>query len=171
MSPSDRPCVWPPPASPVYAGALERSLGLQLRRILSLLTSAIEQRMEPLGLTDAQWKPLLRLLLYAPESVSASALARDCHMDNGGMTRLLDRLQAKGLCVRERSESDRRVVLIALTPAGREVAEQLPTLMEAVQAQLLAGFDTAEETQLRQFLQRVHTNVQALDKKTNQNTL
>ena len=113
--------------------------------------------MEPLGLTDAQWKPLLRLLLDPPGT--AAALARMCHLDAGGLTRLLDRLEAKGLCQRERSQEDRRVVHVALTPEGQAVAAQLPALLGEVQDQLLQGFSAEEEAQLRDFLKRIYANV------------
>ena len=148
------------PAAPAPAQLLERSLGLQMRRITTVLGSAIDRRMEPLGLTDAQWKPLLRLLLGAPDT--AAALARDCQLDAGGLTRLLDRLQAKGLCRRERSAQDRRVVHIGLTPAGRAAAEQLPAILAGLQQDLLQGFSADEETQLRGYLTRLHTNAAGL---------
>jgi DNA-binding MarR family transcriptional regulator len=89
-------------------------------------------------------------------------LARSCHLDAGGLTRLIDRLQAKGLCQRQRSENDRRVVHVALTDAGRAVAEQIPPLLGALQEELLAGFSAAEQAQLRDFLTRMHANAQAL---------
>ena len=139
---------------------VEQSLGFQLRRIATLLGAEVDRRMEPLGLTDAQWKPLLRLLLDPPGT--AAALARVCHLDAGGLTRLLDRLEAKGLCQRERSQEDRRVVNIALTPEGRAVAEQLPAILAGVQRELLAGFDEAEEAQLRDFLARIYANTRAM---------
>ncbi|GAD21132.1 MarR family winged helix-turn-helix transcriptional regulator [Acidovorax sp. MR-S7] len=139
---------------------VEQSLGFQLRRIATLLGAEVDRRMEPLGLTDAQWKPLLRLLLDPPGT--AAALARVCHLDAGGLTRLLDRLEAKGLCQRERSQEDRRVVNIALTPEGRAVAEQLPAILAGVQRELLAGFDEAEEARLRDFLARIYANTRAM---------
>lgn len=139
---------------------VERSIGFQLRRITTLLGAEVERRMEPLGLTDAQWKPLLRLLLDPPGT--AAALARMCHLDAGGLTRLLDRLEAKGLCQRERSLEDRRVVNIALTPEGRAVAERLPAILTGVQDELLAGFSEAEEAQLRDFLARIYANTRAM---------
>lgn len=139
---------------------VERSIGFQLRRITTLLGAEVERRMEPLGLTDAQWKPLLRLLLDPPGT--AAALARMCHLDAGGLTRLLDRLEAKGLCQRERSLEDRRVVNIALTPEGRAVAERLPAILTDVQDELLAGFSEAEEAQLRDFLARIYANTRAM---------
>ena len=92
----------------------------------------------PSDLTDAQWKPLLRLLLGEHASAS-SALARECHIDSGALTRLLDRLEAKGLVQRERAAHDRRVVLVALTDAGRAIREQVTEVMELVAQTMLAG--------------------------------
>ncbi|AVP56678.1 MarR family winged helix-turn-helix transcriptional regulator [Pulveribacter suum] len=143
-----------------HAYAPERSIGLQLRRIVNQLGAAIECRVEPLGLTDAQWKPLLRLLAH--EHASATTLARECHIDSGGLTRLLDRLEAKGLVQRERAPHDRRVVQVALTGAGRAVAGQLPALLGGVQQQVLQGFDAAEQDALRGYLGRLEANLQAL---------
>ena len=139
---------------------VERSIGFQMRRITVLLGNEIDRRMEPLGLTDAQWKPLLRLLLDPPGT--AAALARGCHLDAGGLTRLLDRLQAKGLCRRERSQEDRRVMTIALTPEGRAVAERIPAILAEAQAQLLHGFGADEEERLRGYLARLYINTRAL---------
>jgi len=151
----------PPPAPPAQALYTPTdSVGLQMKRITALLGCAIDRRMEPLGLTEAQWKPLLLLLLSQPDT--AATLARSCHLDAGGLTRLIDRLQAKGLCQRQRSEHDRRVVHIALTDAGRAVAEQLPPVLHDVQNGLLDGFSAAEQAQLRDFLTRMHANAQAL---------
>lgn len=156
---SDEACPMLDPAVPVPF-EVERSIGFQLRRISTVLGAEVERRMEPLGLTDAQWKPLLRLLLDPPGT--AAALARGCHLDAGGLTRLLDRLESKGLCQRERSLEDRRVVNIVLTPEGRAVAEQLPAILTQVQKELIAGFDAAEEAQLRDFLARIYANTCAM---------
>jgi len=136
----------------------EDSVGYQMRRIVTLLGLEIERRMEPLGLTDAQWKPLLRLSLQ--DGATAAHLARLCHLDAGGMTRLLDRLENKGLCQRERSQEDRRVVHIALTPDGQAAAAQIPNQLESVHATALQGFKPAELAQLTDFLQRIYANVQ-----------
>ena len=69
---------------------------------------------------------------------TAAELARACHLDAGAMT-LLDRLEAKGLCQRERSAADRRVVNIALTEAGKAAAQAFHPSMRAAK-QLPAGF-------------------------------
>lgn len=138
-----------------------RSLGMQLRRIVTQLVATVDRRMEPLGLTDAQWRPLLCLLHGSP--ATATELARRCGLDTGGLTRLVDRLIAKGLCARERSDIDRRVVWISLTAEGRRTAEQLPAMLAVVQQELLHGIDSEDEARLRALLTHMERNVAAPD--------
>jgi len=84
----------------------EESVGYLMRRILSAVAQAVETRMcEPGGPTFPQWLPLYKLHVGAATTVAE--LARACELDAGAMTRLLDRLEAKGLCRRVRSLEDR----------------------------------------------------------------
>ena len=137
----------------------ENSMGYFMRRIMGVFSQQVEREMEPLGLTDAQWKPLLRLHLR--EAGTVAELARCCDMDAGSMTRLLDRVEAKGLLRRVRSSEDRRVVNIELTPDGLAAAAQIPVILSRVQNNALRGFSEAEWRSLQGFLQRIFTNVQA----------
>jgi DNA-binding MarR family transcriptional regulator len=89
-------------------------------------------------------------------------LARECQLDTGAMTRLLDRLEAKGLCKRVRSVADRRVVNIELTEEGRNAAKQVPYVLARVQNEHLAGFTTEEWLQLKDYMRRLLDNAQAL---------
>lgn len=148
-------------AEPHGAYDASRSLGMQLRRIVTQLVATVDRRVEPLGLTDAQWRPLLCLSHDAP--VTATELARRCGLDTGGLTRLMDRLVAKGLCARERSEIDRRVVYISLTPEGQQTAARLPAMLAVVQQELLAGISAEEEAGLRALLVRMERNIAAPD--------
>ena len=95
-------------------------------------------------------------------AAGVAELARTCEMDAGAMTRLLDRLEAKGLLRRTRSPDDRRVVNLELTEEGREAAAKIPVLLSVLQNECLSGF-TAEEWQtLKSLLRRVLANAQAL---------
>lgn len=78
------------------------------------------------------------------------------------MTRLLDRLEAKGLCRRVRSEKDRRVVHIELTPQGVAAAEQVPEVLSRVYNQAMEGFSRAEWEQLQKLLWRLIGNAERL---------
>ncbi|WP_233168248.1 MarR family winged helix-turn-helix transcriptional regulator [Xylophilus sp. ASV27] len=144
---------------PAFCHALptEESIGYQMRRIVTLLGGEIERQMVPLGLTDAQWKPLLRM--YLNQDCTVAALARGCHLDAGAMTRLLDRLEAKGLCRRCRSVEDRRVVNLELTAEGLAAAAQIPAILDRIQGVAAQGFSAEEYRQLKDFLARILINI------------
>ena len=135
----------------------ENSMGYLMRRIMGVIAQEVEREMEPFGLTDAQWKPLLRL--YLRQANTVAELARCCELDAGSMTRLLDRVEAKGLLRRVRSSEDRRVVNIELTPDGLAAAAQIPVILSRVQNNALRGFSETEWRSLQDFLQRIFTNV------------
>ncbi len=91
-----------------------------------------------------------------------AALARELQVDAGALTRTLDRLEAKGLCRRERSAEDRRVVHLMLTPEGEKAAEPVPGILCDVSNAMLQGFSPAEWETLMGFLQRIVGNAEAL---------
>lgn len=136
------------------------SVGFMMRRIVSHISREVDRELEPLGLTNAQWVPLLKLHLGCGST--AAELARESDLDAGSMTRLLDRLEAKQLCRRVRSVDDRRVVHIELTPAGVAAAEQIPAVLSRVQNTHLAGFTTEEWQTLKGLLRRVLTTAEIL---------
>ena len=138
----------------------EDSVGYMMRRILDSLAHNIEVELADSALTNAQWLPLMKL--YLGHASTAAELARDCHLDAGAMTRMLDRLEAKGLCSRSRSERDRRVVYITLTDSGQRAAQTLPGVLSQVLNQHLAGISAEEFSTLKTLLQKMLGNAQAL---------
>jgi DNA-binding MarR family transcriptional regulator len=137
----------------------EESVGYLMKRVLMAIAQAGEKRLEPQGITHAQWGPLFVLLRSGPSTVAE--LARELQTDPGAMTRLLDRLESKGFCRRERSTDDRRVVNIELTAEGESAAQLVPVELSQVLNELLAGFSKTEWTQLKSFLQRMLANGEA----------
>lgn len=137
----------------------EESVGYMMRRILSTVSQEIEHQLEPSGLTNAQWLPLYKLSIGMASTVAE--LARESQHDAGATTRLLDRLEAKGLCKRVRSVADRRVVNIELTDAGRQAAAAIPGVLSQVQNTHLLGFSAEEFETLKGFLRRILDNAQA----------
>jgi DNA-binding MarR family transcriptional regulator len=74
------------------------------------------------------------------------------------MTRMLDRLEEKDLLRRERSELDRRVVNLHLTPKGRKIASKIwPIVVEGMHV-YLDGFRKEELGQLNDLLGRMLAN-------------
>ena len=139
----------------------EESIGYLMRRIVTAVGQSVGTRMcEPGSPTYPQWVPLYKLHIGAATTVAE--LARACELDAGAMTRLLDRLEAKGLCRRVRSLEDRRVVNIELTEEGRAAAQEVPYVLSRVQNEHLSGFTREEWEQLKGYLRRILDNAQAL---------
>jgi len=139
---------------------LDQSVGLSIRLVMQSVIQQTDQRLEAYDLTHAQWKPLL--LLHMKGACTPAAMARDLHMDAGAATRLIDRLERKGLCSRERSSEDRRVVNVALTEEGKRSAALVPGVLADVLNGHLAGFSRDEWQLLMQFLSRMLANGDAM---------
>ena len=142
----------------------DESVGYLMKRVIMSITSAADRRLEPKGLTHAQWGPLF--MLRRSRASTVAELARELNTDPGAMTRLLDRLECKGLCRRSRSTDDRRVVNIELTPEGEAAADHVPVELSQIMNEHLAGFTKAEWTQLKGFLRRMIENGEAITERT-----
>lgn len=138
----------------------EESLGWLIKRITGSIVSMADRHMGPLGLTHAQWAPLLHLRLQGPGPVAT--LATELNIDPGALTRLLDRLEAKGLVRRERSSEDRRVVIVTMTEQGQQATAEVPAVLSDIFNQLLSGFTREEWRSLVSMLQRLAINGDAL---------
>jgi DNA-binding MarR family transcriptional regulator len=134
------------------------NVGYLLHRVLQSVTVETDKRLEPHGLTHAQWKPLF--MLRKGGSTIVAELARDLQVDASAMTRMLDRLEAKGLCTRVRCSDDRRVVNVALTPEGERAADLVPVALAEVLNLHLVGFSKAEWRTLKSLLHRMLGNAE-----------
>ena len=134
----------------------DESVGWLMKRALLSIAQAADRRLEPKGITHAQWAALF--MLQRCRASTVAELARETQTDAGAMTRLLDRLEAKGFCRRHRSTDDRRVVRIELTPQGEVAAKEVPVVLSEVLNEHLAGFSKTEWSQLKDMLKRMIVN-------------
>ena len=142
----------------------DESVGWLMKRALMSVAQAADRRLEPKGITHAQWAALF--MLQSRRAATVAELARETQRDPGATTRLLDRLEAKGFCRRERSTDDRRVVRVELTPEGEIAAQEVPVVLAQVLNEHLAGFSRAEWSQLKDMLKRMVANGEAAEKRT-----
>ena len=138
----------------------EPSVGLLMKQVLGSIVWHADQRLGLHGLTSAQWGPLVHLNKQGPCTVLE--LARWMQVDPAAMTRLLDRLEKKQLCTRERSTEDRRVVRVRITADGVAAIADVPAVLCEVMNAHLAGFSQAEWAGLKEHLQRMLDNGEAL---------
>jgi DNA-binding MarR family transcriptional regulator len=113
------------PKSPSPPAPLEERVFLALLKTASALSLEAEQLTKPAGLTATQYN-VLRILRGAhPGSLSCRSIGDRMISHDPDMTRLLDRLEKRGLITRERQKDDRRVVKTHITPEGLEVLKPL----------------------------------------------
>lgn len=129
------------------------SIGQRLLRLSGFLRREADARIAAHDITDAQWKPLW--LLFLGRATTPAELSRDLDVDAGAMTRMLDRLEAKGLLTRQRSAADRRVVQLELSDAGRQVVERVRPVLASVNDDLMREFSDSDRRQLEELLDRL----------------
>ncbi|MBU0748821.1 MAG: MarR family winged helix-turn-helix transcriptional regulator [Gammaproteobacteria bacterium] len=134
----------------------ENSVGYLMRKVMSSIRTQADAQLASHDLTYAQWLPLFKLSLSSTATVAS--LARDLETDPASTTRSLDRMEAKGLVVRERSTVDRRVVQLKLTPEGQRIAALVPPVLADVLNVHLSDFTHDEWQLLLSMLRRMLVN-------------
>lgn len=147
--------AWTVPAEPGSASAL----GILLRQARDAMWARMALELEALGhdLTFSQYITLKKLAVGEIASVTDLARAADVHP--GAMTRLLDRLEAKGLIARTADASDRRALNIQLTDAGLAIWKDINQCGQRVRELAMQGMEADEREQLTRLLTRVRDNL------------
>ncbi len=139
----------------------EESIGYLMKGAWLTLLKTIDTEMQPLELTGMQWGPLFLISKGRCDTVASCAQAS--YSDSGAMTRMLDRLETKGLVNRVRSATDRRVVNLELTLAGQSISQQIPARLVKVLNQHLQGFSEDEFELFKNMLRRFAENGNATE--------
>ncbi|HSS47621.1 MAG TPA: MarR family transcriptional regulator [Thermoanaerobaculia bacterium] len=121
-------------------------------RTADVLRRRLTRVSEPHGITFQQYN-VLRILRGAGEAgLPTLEIGERMVEQTPGVTRLLNRLEAKGLVSRSRGESDLRQVICRLTPQGREILGRLDPEMEGAAEAGVAMLRPEDETRLLELL-------------------
>jgi len=108
---------------------LEGYLGFWLRRLSDTVAGRLEQVLAEHGVTVSQWDVLISV--HRGDATTASQVAAIMNIDPGAVSRLVDRLVAKGLMERRPAPSTRRSFLLVLTEKGRKLVPELSRTVDA----------------------------------------
>ncbi len=128
---------------------------LALLRTADLLRRAGERLVQPHGITGQQYNVLRILRGAGSEGLPTLEIAERMIEQSPGITRLLDRLDAKKLVRRERCAHDRRQVLCYITPAGRELLERLEEPVNQLDEANLGALSAADVDRLIRILDAI----------------
>src|SRR6201996_7927945 len=128
-------------------GALIARAARQWRRV-------VDRRLQPFGLTEATWLPLI-YLARAPHPMRQKDLAASLVLDGSSVVRLLDALETAGLIERRGETADRRAKTIPVTRHGLSIIDQVEAASTEVRTATLTGLSDADLAAATAVLDRV----------------
>ncbi len=139
---------------PLDLGMLPDLLGFHLRCAQVAVFQHFHRAVGPAQVSPPQLGALL--LIEANPGISQSAIAEALRFDRSTLVQIADRLEGRGLVVREPSASDRRSHALKLTPAGAKLLAGLKAQVRAHEEEVGAVFDADERRVLIALLQRLY---------------
>jgi MarR family transcriptional regulator, organic hydroperoxide resistance regulator len=124
-----------------------------------LLRHAIGRTLEPHGITPQQYNVLRILRGAGADGLPTLEIAERMIEQTPGVTRLLERIEGKGLVRRERCREDRRQILCWLTPAGLELVERLDAPVDQANTEAVAGLDREDQERLLRLLDTIRSQL------------
>src|SRR5712671_5763057 len=139
-----------------------KGIGHLMHRVRTEIRAAVDRELAAdehlvlMEVTSAQFIIIATLSMGVAKS--ASDLCKGISYDAGAMTRMIDRLEEKGLLRRSRDPGDRRLVNLELTEKGSASLPRMRDISMRVLNRFLQGFTKAEARQLEALLLRMLEN-------------
>jgi DNA-binding MarR family transcriptional regulator len=134
---------------------------ISLRQIIRAIDLHSKRLERDFGLTGPQLLVLQQLSGH--EKLTAGVIAREISLSQPTVTSILDRLERKGLLRRERSQDDKRKVMLIMTSSGRHVLKRAPALMQESFIKAFNELEDWEQTLILSSLQRISGMMNAAD--------
>ena len=138
----------------INMGLLPNLIGFNLRCAQLTLFQHFSNSVGREGVSAPQFGALL--LIEANPDISQSAVAEALRFDRSTLVQIIDRLEGRGLVVRNVSPTDRRSHALRLTDEGISELAMLKDLALQPEADVTTGLSEAEQTQLISLLAKLH---------------
>ena len=144
-------------STPHPALPLEDRIFITLQKISDALGQEAEQFFKPHGLTGTQYNVLRILRGAEPDGLPCSGIGERMISHDPDMTRLLDRMEKRGLIVRQRQTDDRRVIKTRVTPAGLALLKSLDQPVRELHKRQFQHLPAARLKTLAELLEEVRS--------------
>ena len=138
------------------------ALGLLLRQTRDAMWARMTRELANAG-HDLTFSQFIAIKKLAAGTASVTDLARAADLNPGAMTRLRDKLEARGLLQRVADPADRRALHIHLTDAGSAMWRDIDQCGQRVRERALRDMDDATRAQLTRLIEQVRDNLLADD--------
>jgi DNA-binding MarR family transcriptional regulator len=139
---------------------LEAQVFVNLLRTADALARGAEALLKPTGLSATQYNVLRILRGAGPEGLACREVGCRMISRDPDITRLMDRMESRGLIARARGEEDRRVVKTRLTAEGLRILGELDAPVQELHRWQLHHLPAKELRQLSRLLERARTHVE-----------
>ena len=137
----------------------QRGPGFLLTESARLLRKLIDRRLQPLGLSRAQWSILA--ILSNQEGLSQSQISAKLEIEKSTAGRLIDQVERSGWIERRPIAGDRRAWGIHLTDQARQLLAQVETVILRSRTEMLQGLRAEQQQHLSEILQIVKSSLSA----------
>ncbi len=140
---------------------LESHLGYWLRRVSNTVSGKFARSLHARQTSVAEW--VLLRHLYDREQATPGELAETSTMTRGAISKIIDKLQAKGWIRSKVNPEDNRGQLLSLTPVGRRKLPELAEIADQNDVQFFACLDVGERAALKSLLSKLAEHHQIRD--------
>jgi DNA-binding MarR family transcriptional regulator len=137
----------------------EAEAALNLVRTVEVISHDMAVLLEKYDLSNTQYNVLRILRGAGPEGIPCSEISDRMVRHDPDVTRLLDRMERAGLAKRTRSASDRRVVLVSISPEGLTLTNRLDKPVDDLHRRHFRGVSHARLRSLIEDLECIRLNI------------
>jgi DNA-binding MarR family transcriptional regulator len=144
---------------PMPQRSVSDSVMIALRKIIQAIDMNSRKLVKRVGLTGPQLVILQEISSLG--EVTAGEIARAVSLSQATVTGILERMEKRGLLARQRSDSDKRRIMVRITDSGKRILEEAPPLMQEAFIERFENLQDWEQTMILSALQRLVTLMDA----------
>lgn len=139
--------------APVAVSPLEAHVGYWLRLVSNQVSQAFARELEARGISVAEWVALR--LVYQRDRMTPTQLSERTRLTRGAISKVVDKLESKGLLVRTADPDDGRAQQMSLTRRGHQLVPQLARLADANEERFFACLTARDRATLMRLLRQL----------------
>ncbi|UTH75159.1 MarR family winged helix-turn-helix transcriptional regulator [Chromobacterium sp. IIBBL 290-4] len=132
---------------------LQAHLGYWMRMVSNRVSEEFQRGVEASGVSVSEWVALR--VLYDQSNTTHGSLTQTLGMTKGAISKIVSRLEDKQLIERSVDDGDARLVVLALTPAGRALVPRLAQIADENDQRFFGHLSEAQQAQLRELLESI----------------
>lgn len=136
----------------------ENSIAFLINKALVRLKRQLLANIKDYDITTEQWSVLARL--WAEDGISQTCISHRTNKDLPTITRIVNKLDKKGLIQKKSDPTDSRTTLVFLTEKGKNLQNYIDPISNLIETKLLEGLKTDEIEELKRLLKIIILNLE-----------